>query len=94
MLPFLKPKTVAGLIISKRKADGGVQEQHTEGQEHAPLEAASEDLLRAFNAKDARAIAAALSAAWEILSNGSQDEGTEESASPHTYDSQNQKAAK
>ncbi len=92
MLPFLKPKTVAGLIIAKRKPDGGSQEQHSEGNEDQGLDACSEALIRAIHAKDAKAVSAALRDAQEMLS--SPAESDESSANPHTYDSQNALAAK
>jgi hypothetical protein len=66
MLPFLKPKSVAGLIISHRKPDGSNQADHMEGDENAALEACAEDLIRAIHAKDAKAAAEALKSAFEI----------------------------
>ncbi len=67
MLPFLQKKNVAGLIISHRKPDSGIQESHTEGDEDHALEAAAEDLIRAFHAKDGKHAALALRAAFQIL---------------------------
>lgn len=88
MLPFLKPKTVAGLIVSTRKKDGsGIEEQHSEGDEGAPIEACAEDLIRAVHAKDAKGVAAAFRAAFEILEMEPHEEAD------HDYDSQNEKAA-
>ena len=66
MLPFLKPKAVAGLIISHRKPDGSKEESHTEGNENEALEACAEDLIRAIHAKDAKSAAAAFKAAFEV----------------------------
>ncbi len=88
MLPFLKPKAVAGLIISHRKPDGGKVESHMEGDEHQPLEAAAEDLIRAINSKDSKHLALALRAAFDILSS------EPESEDDNSFDSQNEKAAR
>ena len=66
ILPFLKPKKVAGLIIAKRKPDGSKQEMYEGGEENSGLEACAEDLMRALNSKDAKAVAEALKAAFEI----------------------------
>lgn len=89
-LPFLKPKSVAGLIISQRKPDGGKEEQHQEGNEDASLDACSEDLIRAVTAKDAKSVSAAIKAAFQILD--SQEDESEEEMS-NDYESQNAKAA-
>lgn len=85
MLPFLKPKTVAGLIIAKRKPDGSKEESHTEGNEDAGLISAAEDLIRAIHAKDGQSVAAALKAAHTLCASGDSDD--------ESYDSQNEKAA-
>lgn len=87
MLPFLKPKTVAGLIISHRKPDGGKEESHSEGNEDHGLDACSEDLIRAFHAKDTKGVSAGLKAAFEMLESSKTDSDDE------SYDSQNEKAA-
>ncbi len=88
MLPFLKPKSVAGLIISRRKPDGSTEEQHSEGNEGEGLDACSEALIRAVNAKDAKSVSAAIRDAFQILESEPHEEG------PHTYEAQNEKAAK
>lgn len=87
MLPFLKPKAVAGLIISKRKpdAEAPIQESHSEENEDQGLEMAMEDLIRAIHAKDAKAACAAFKAAQEI-SDSEPDQGDD-------YDSRNEAAA-
>lgn len=82
MLPFLKPRAVAGLIVSKRKPDGSTEPEHVEGDEAAPLEAAAEDLIRAIHSKDTKAVAAALKAAFEISDSEPHVEG------PHTNESE------
>lgn len=90
-LPFLKPKTVAGLIISQRKPDGGKEEMHDEGDENQGLEAAAEDLLRAITSKDPKHLALALQNFMDISSSGSSSDSSEES---NDYDSLNEKAAR
>ena len=80
MLPFLKNKNVAGLIISHRKPDGDIQEQHSEGNEDSALESAAEDIIQAMTAKDAKSLAAAIRAAFEILDSEPHVEG------PHTQE--------
>lgn len=77
-LPFLKPRQQPGLIVSKRKPDGGSEESHMEGEEDAGLDACSEDLIRAMHAKDAKGVTSALKAAFEILDSMPHEEG------PHT----------
>lgn len=77
MLPFLKPRQVAGLIISKRKPDGS-EEKYSEDDEDHGLDACSEDLIRAVTSKDTKAVSAAIRAAFEILDSGPHEEG------PHT----------
>lgn len=93
MLPFLKPKQVAGLIISKRKSDGvGIAEQHTDGDEDNGLDLCSEAIMRAIKSGDSKAFSKALRDAFEILDSEPHKEG------PHTndesYDSMNEKAAR
>lgn len=87
MLPFLKPKAAAGLIISHRKPDSSkpVEPDHMEGEENQALESAAADLMRAITSKDEKAFAAAFRAAYEILCSEEAKEGED-------YDSQNAKA--
>ena len=77
MLPFLKPKQVAGLIIQKRASDGSKEEKPEDSQDQG-LEAAAEDFIRAVHAKDAKGVAAAFRAAFEMLESEPHEEG------PHT----------
>lgn len=67
-LPFLKPKasSVSGIIIAHRKPDGGQEMEPEAGDDSAPLHACAEDLIRALGSKDAKAVAEALKAAYEI----------------------------
>lgn len=63
MLPFIKPKRVAGLIISQRKPD----EPNDIPQEDQGLKVAAKDLISAVQAGDEARVAAALRAAFDIL---------------------------
>lgn len=92
MLPFLKPKAVAGLIITHRKPDGSKEEQHSEGNEDQGLEIAAEDLIRAIHAKDGKNVVSALKAAFEILDSMPHEEGPHDD--DNSFESQNIKAAK
>lgn len=78
MLPFLKPRSQSGLIVSTRKPDGGSEESHMEGHEDEGLDACSEDLIRAMHAKDTKGVSSALKAAFELLDSEPHEEG------PHT----------
>lgn len=88
MLPFLKPKSISGLIISKRTPDAGPQEQHSEGNEDQGIDACSADLIRAVHAKDTKAVTSALKAAFELM------DSSEDEESGESYDELNAKAAK
>lgn len=91
-LPFLKPRAVAGVIISHRKPDGQKGDERAEGEEDQGILSAAEDLIRAIHSKDAQSVASALRAAFEICDSQPHEEG------PHTndesYDSLNERAAK
>lgn len=85
-LPYLKPKQIAGLIISHRKSDAeGQQKQEDSDDSNAALESCAEDLIRAIHAKDAKAVAAAWKAGMDCMESSSD--------SDESYDSQNEKAA-
>lgn len=86
MLPFLKPRRVAGLIISQRKSDGSTDVSHQEGDENQGLEACADDIIRAINNKDSKQLAEALRSAFECLQSGPAEED-------NSYDAQNIKAA-
>lgn len=67
MLPFMQPNKSASVIMAKRKPDGS-QEVIKEEGEHSPgLMAAAEDLTSAVHMKDAKAVASALMAAFQIM---------------------------
>lgn len=66
MLPFLKPKSIGGSIITQnRKPDGMESPQDESGDEG--LSAAAADLIRAVHAKDEQGVVSALRAAFEML---------------------------
>lgn len=77
-LPFLKPKSVAGLIVQTRKHDGSMGDTQNEGQEDHALMSAATDLIRAVHSKDEHAVAAALRAAFEICDSEPHVEGPHE----------------
>jgi hypothetical protein len=75
MLPFLQPKKLAATIMASHKVEGGVKDEHKE-DEHAPeLVKHAEALISAIHAKDATAVADAMSA---IMAHGA-PEADEES---------------
>jgi hypothetical protein len=73
MLPFLKPKKQAGVMIATVKPDG---EMKTKDASHAPeLMGIAEDLISAVSMKDAGAVADALEAAFLFLESQPHEEG-------------------
>lgn len=96
MLPFLKPKKVAGIIISHRKPDSDEPKplDQEEGDENHAMEACAEDILRAISSKDAKHLALALQAAFDCMESGEDNEEDQAKPEPHSYDAQNEKAAK
>lgn len=92
MLPFQKPKTVAGLIIQKRKPDGQKDPSPQNEQDESSndgMHAVAEDILRAIASKDAQHLALALKSAWDIM-----DSSEGPSQSDDSFESMNMKAAK
>ncbi len=86
MLPFLKPKqaSVAGVIIKNRTPD------KTEvPEEKNSIEDCAQDLINAIHAQDKANVIKALRDIIEKIASS-----PKETASPHTYDAQNIKAAK
>lgn len=77
-LPWMKDqkKSVAGLIMAKRKPDGGFEdvEQPEESKENYGLTACAEDILKAIEAKDAPALAKAFQDAFDVLETRPHDE--------------------
>ncbi len=64
MLPFLKRHNQAGATVTYRKPD----ENSEVSQEGSPIEACAQDIISAMDGKDAKALARAIEAAFEILS--------------------------
>lgn len=60
MLPFLKPKKLASIIIAKSKKDGGIEDEREEAECHPDLMKAAEDMIGGFNSKDAAAVVDAM----------------------------------
>ncbi len=73
MLPFLKNKQDAAVAmpveVQKREPD--------DESEYDTLESAGQDLIDAVHAKDARAVAAALRAGFELMESEPHREGSE-----------------
>lgn len=77
MLPFLKPRAKnSGIATVYRAPDEG---KESEGSDLEGLHAAADDLHKAIQANDIKAIAAALKAAFEILDAAPHQEGPHES---------------
>ena len=81
-LPWLKQdKKVAGLIVEMRKPDGGLEETAQEDSEDTGIESCAQDLIKAVEGKDAKAVAQALKSAFEILDSQPHSEGPHEEES-------------
>lgn len=74
MLPFLKKKPVAGVIIAHRQPDQGPEEKPESEENHA-LMSAAEDIITAVESRDKKRLAAALQAAFEICDSAPHVEG-------------------
>lgn len=73
MLPFLKQRKIASVIMAKRKPDGAIEPISEEGEETPELMSAAEDLIRALHSKDAGAVAAALKAAFQMMDSAEEE---------------------
>ncbi len=89
LLPFLKNKQQqSGVIVQNRTPD------EPKDSEDQGLMACAQDLIDAVHAKDAKRVASALKAAFEIADSEPHVEGEHlDESSPHTYEAQNRKAA-
>jgi hypothetical protein len=68
MLPFLKPKRAASVIMTTRSAAGEkVGADQEQGEQNPELMSIAEKLIGAVHAKDASAVAEALQAAQSLL---------------------------
>lgn len=96
MLPFLKRDyKTQGIMIEDRKPDEKEQvkeETDSENDESdQDLKACAMDLIKAVHARDAKGVAEALRAAFQVADAEPHEEGPH--VEPHSYDSQNQKAS-
>lgn len=93
MLPFLKRKDsqIAGIVVKHREPDQTV-ETNEENDPRAAMKACARDLLRAMEAKDIDGLVDAIQAMFEIADSQPHVEGSH--VEPHSYDAQNEKAAK
>lgn len=95
MLPFLKKKQQAGIIVKERQPNGSIEHSmdKEESNEDQGLIAAAQDLINAINSKDAKAVSQALQAAFEICDALPHEEGEHINENDESYESQNEKAA-
>lgn len=89
LLNRLKNNPSPGLIVKTRAPDEK-PEQNQEDDHSAAIESCASALISAIHSKDTKAVANALADAFEILDATPHEEGPHE---PHSYDSQNIKAA-
>lgn len=69
MLPFLKPKKLASVIIAQTKSDGSPAEHKQEGEHSPELMKAAEDAIGGFHAKDASAVVNAMTRMHRLIVN-------------------------
>lgn len=74
-LPWIKPKQVAGLIVSRRKPDDS---QEVTPESESPVLYCAEEILKAVSANDAKALAMALEHAFNILDSAEEDQEPQE----------------
>lgn len=67
MLPFLKERKVAGIIISQRKPDENKEQSQDDSSNDEALRACAAELIRAVGAGDEAGVAMAIKSAFEIL---------------------------
>jgi hypothetical protein len=93
LLPFLKPKKLqTGVIVSQRAPDAKPEGEDSE--EYHELEGCMQDFADALNREDFKGMARAIKDAFEVADSYPHFEGEhEDKAEPHSYDSQNKKAA-
>ncbi len=73
-LPFLKPRNLVTVLMAKRKPEGGVESTDEPDSSYEGLMAASEQLIKAIDAKDAKAVCEALKDAFTLLDNDDEEE--------------------
>ncbi len=74
MLPFLKPKKLASIIMTKTKSDGSTEPLHEEGEHSPELMKAAEDAIGGFHAKDAKAVVDAFTKMHKLFNNPHESE--------------------
>lgn len=74
MLPFLKPKKLASVIMAKTQKDGSVEPMNEEGEQAPEMMRHAEMLMQAMQAKDAGKVAEAMSNMHNHLSKSTQEE--------------------
>ena len=90
-LPFLQnKKTIASVIMAKRKPDGSTEETGSEGHEDDGMETCMMDLQKCLTSGDHKGMAKAFRDAFEILDAEPHTEFDHDS--DNSYDSQNEKA--
>lgn len=69
MLPFLQKKSKqVGVIVEQRSANGGLSKAYEDdGDAPGALEACARDILEAIAAKDAKKLADAMHAAFQVM---------------------------
>lgn len=67
MLPYLKKRQVAALIVKNRHPNGNIDELDNSEPVEDGLEACAKDMISAYDAKDSRQLAQALRNAFELL---------------------------
>jgi len=94
VLPFLKRKNeggIAGTIIKNRTPDKDSDSKDLD--DNYNLEDCAEEIIKAVHSADKTALASALKEAFQKMEKEPHEEGPHKPF-PHTYDAQNQKAAK
>lgn len=74
MLPFLKPKKLASVIIAKTKSEGGIEPVREEGEHSPETMQAAEDMIGGFHSKDAKAVVDAMTRMHKLFNNPHESE--------------------
>ena len=82
MLPFMKPKAQAGILTTYRKSDSEEPQAPTDQELYSETEGIAEDIMRAINMKDAKALAEAMKDMFDVLDSQPHEEG------PHLNESE------
>lgn len=95
-LPFLQnKKTIAGVIMSKRKPEGGSEETSgTEADNYDGIEECMKGFKRAFEEGDTKSMAKHFKEAFQIADSEPHNEGEHTNEEDNSFQAQNEKAAK